>query len=197
MRKVLPIKDYLNKIKKVDDKLFLELYNQGCSDGQIAKTLKLKSRSTSYKYRKKYGLIANNPHPFRERNMTQKELLDRYEKDKKIHIKYMLETPKWVNWKKIYRKDTMQDPRVKKLKYENHKLWIQKNPERAKELNDRYESKERVKEMRRCFGRKYYQRDYVKKWDSLRKKYPNNHPTLNEMKAKYADIVKQNPEVHT
>ena len=179
----MDIKEYIKKIKKVDETKFLYLYNMGYSDRKIALSLGVKSSATPYNYRKKYGLIANNPRS-NGPNLSEEELKNKFIEDRKRHQKYMKENKKWSSWKKIYGRERCKIPRVREMVNNSHKRWKEQNPERFIELTLKRESKPEVIEKRRKDSLNYYNKmknnPIFKEKEKKRKYEYNRRPEVRE-----------------
>jgi len=129
--------EYLKRVRKVDDEEFLELYNRGLSDGEIAKCFSCSS-SVIQARRKRMGLIANFENP-NGNTLTKEELLER--------------------WKEIIKKNKNRNMK----KYSNNEVWKKRYIKNAKINNKRSDRKEKIKEYQKKYQQSEKYKEYKKK----------------------------------
>ena len=157
--------EYLKRVRKVDDEEFLELYNRGLSDREIAKCFSCSS-SVIQARRKRMGLIANFENP-NGNTLTKEELLER--------------------WKEIIKKNVIRNMK----KYHNNEVWKKRHKERQKKYQQsekykEYQKKYRQSEKYKESQKKYYQSEKCKEY--LKKYYQSEK--YKEYKKKYRQSEK-------
>ena len=148
----LPMKDYLNKVRKVTFEEFKAVYDRGFSDKKSAAILDI-SHSRVYGLRRKYGLVANCP-----RNglasLTPEELKEANERfkksDSKYKVGYFQKTKK--RQQRLSKSYYHSSPKLKDYAREYAKV----NSHKWQERIDNYEKTEKRKHLKREAVRKYY-----------------------------------------